>query len=354
MLELKKENIFTMIQLLNCSNLSICSLLGKPFESSFINNYYRANLTVSSITVIMTFISAFMFTVYIKLDTVFLKILHLYSLNSLFLLLNDFIMALTYLIIDPVNYVIAGRSYINIYWMKWHNVYVYTNLRQIFFLFGSILEIFLVYERIRIYDPRWKFIKNMSNTMLYGIILLISFTINLPVNMSREVGINKYYLLDTDSLQEGYIAAERDFEHQEILKGFIFACSIIRSIVTLFLEIGFTAILIYTLNVFWKQKIVSQTINREKTIVFKAKERSNLKICFTHCIISIMYHSLNFGTFLAKEFDSTPGRKYFQMIGIAGAFGVHLKYTLSFIIFYVFNKKFKTAFIKMFTQRSRN
>ena len=340
-----------MYQLLNCSNDSRCSL-GPLFESSFVNNYYIAMLSISSITVIMTSVSSFIFTFIIKPDTPFLKLLHLYSLNSLFVLLNDFIMALIYLISNPLVYLYNGRErYTDNYGLEFWGTLVYINLRQIFFFFGSILEIYIVYERLGIYDSKWKFFKNISNKMLWSIIFTMAFFINLPFNIGRDASTKEFFLTDTNSTKSVYFSGSRQFEYSEILDGVVFVCSIIRDIVTLALEILLTIILIYKVHVFWHKKNLSQKNNAQRNILFKARARSNLKICFTLCLLSTMYHSLSFSTFMAKEFDKTPGQSYYILIGITGSFAVHFKYAMSFIIFYMFNNKFRSALFSCLLSR---
>ena len=97
----------------------------------------------------------------------FLKLLKYFTINSLFVNLLDSTLPIFFFSVNEFVYILkysndekTQQVYISYYWV-YYRVF-YTSIWSFFYTFGTSLDIFIVYERIQLYLPKLKFLKDKS------------------------------------------------------------------------------------------------------------------------------------------------------------------------------------------------
>ena len=153
-----------MLQTLNCTNscsieqtLCNCTFSGKPIPiHPMIISYFALVLVLSAICLVMSSISSVIFTFYIKEKILYLQFLRLYSITILCMSLNDFIVAILKFSVNDLVYDIDRKIYNTNYLFHLYFMYFSRNYWRIFALFVMILEIYIIYEKICMFKPKWK------------------------------------------------------------------------------------------------------------------------------------------------------------------------------------------------------
>jgi len=77
--------------------------------------------------------------------------------------------------------------------------YVFNYLTSLFYTFGGIMDIYIAYTRVQAFKPEYTFLKTVSIRRCSLLIVIFSFLIPLPINISREVLTYEFKLNATNT-----------------------------------------------------------------------------------------------------------------------------------------------------------
>lgn len=150
----------------------------------------------------------------------FFLFLYYYTINSLMINLNDLINYSIYLLTNAQSEIyrkIENNSlYLKTQVFIIYFSYFYQNIWAIIYTFGTFMDTFIVYERIQLYNPKWKFLSKTSAGKISLFVFLFSLVLNVPVNLSRNVIQNEFFTSTNKSVL-AYSYALREFEQNNNL-----------------------------------------------------------------------------------------------------------------------------------------
>ena len=324
-------------------------------------------LVISFIGFVLNMLSLFIFVFSNNMNTKFLNYFKWYLVNSILVTLNLFITMLLHFLLNenPFDKIFLFNKLINIkptviytftsefYILSY--IFVFLPVWSITYTFGSLLDIIIAYERILLYLPRFKFMRNVKIHIYLIVIFLISFLVNLPPNVSRyffKFTLNFSRPINTTF--DVYYFARRDFgKYNDYFTGFLYASTFFRDICTLVIELIICVCLLITVLNFYnrKRKLKKKRLEKpskesEQDIsdsTIRKTEINNSKIIFLICIISSFNH---IGTFLILISLYFYDQIYNPLITTFGLVFL-LKHSANFFLFMKLNKKFKNNFMTL-------
>ena len=286
----------------------------------------------------------------------YLKCLY-YLANGCIAIFNQLIL---YILFVSVNKTIFGNihkaysdyqlNFMSSYEFLWYYNYLFMPIWTICYTNSSLLDIVIAYERILMYLPNVKFMRNKKIYLTLLIILVLSCLINLPVNLSRgseSTTLNFNISLDKtlSKLTTKVYFGERRALTNTILNVFVFISAFIRDIITIFIELSITVFLLYTIVKFYnrRRRVLNPDQNSDP-IIFRKTDMNNSKFTFYICLVSSFNHIITFSSLIVYVlFNSNV---YLVIITISGVI-FWLKHSLNFFILFKLNKKFKRNCISL-------
>jgi hypothetical protein len=179
--------------LINCtgeeSNVKNCSIVDSNLTIEIIFYFI---LFISIIGTALNSVTVFIFIFSNDMNTKFLRYLKWYIINSLIVTTN-YLVLFTFFALD------SGSPFGNEH--KFFNYHMFTTYQFIFviryffipiwamsYTNGNLLDIAIAYERILIYLPKMKFMRKIKIYINLIVIFAISFVLNLPSLLTRNIG----------------------------------------------------------------------------------------------------------------------------------------------------------------------
>ena len=220
--------------LLNCTNKSFCEI-NKTEQPIFDNVIYILLISIPGLGVMFNSISAFILTFSQNSNSKYLKFLKYYSYNSLAISFIDCLFFPSHLYSVRSVYRFNQKSHF-VYESSVINYIVYINTWVFLYTFSGILDIFIVYERIQIYLPYLKFLRNKTAGIISLGVLLYSFAINIPVGMARTTYHNRISIESEEPI-DIYSYGLRIFKYNDIFLLSVFISNFIRDIISFLIEV---------------------------------------------------------------------------------------------------------------------
>ena len=216
-------------------------------------------------------------------------------------------------------------------------VYLYSILCSIHYTFVSILELFIIWERILMFVPSYNFLRKKSLVYITISILVYSICLNMPLNVSRRV-FNRIVEVDNKSSITIYWSFDNnDFNTEKILFLFIYICSGIRLMVPLIFEI--------ILNIFLIIRIKMSLNNPHSQRGYKKAARNNSIFSMIVSFISSIFNSFLLACLI---FQMNGNRNALILANFGLVFFLELKRYLYFFLLIILNKKFKNNLFIIF------
>lgn len=345
----------------NCTeshNSTDCQVIRQTLlpELSFSFTFIVITLTGS----LLNALSLFIFIFSNNMDTKFLRLLKCYIVNSLVVTVNHFVLftLLAFITSSPLtnrNIYYNGKMMSNSLQFTQYYSYIFLPVWTISYSYGSLLDITIVYERILMYLPKLKFMRNVQIYVYLLVFLLLSCVINLPANFSRDIyslamNLTNSPLNDTIVV---YTIKKRIFHYNDLFTVCLYASTFMRDILTLVIEIAVTVILLITMYRFYnkKRETVARTsteaissINEQSSdaIIFRRTDMRNSQITLYICFISFVSHVGSFLALIVLYFNHSD--LYTYIVGFFGFFFL-IRHSVNFVLFLKLNKKFKRNFV---------
>ena len=213
---------------------------------------------------------------------------------------------------------------------------------------GNLLDIAIAYERILIYLPKMKFMRNIKIYINLIAILAISFVLKLPSLLTRNIGTSTLNFSSDISFKVAYLSA---VSYGKAFNVFLYISIFLRDILTVIIEIIASVVLIITIVRFYKKKerisatredYMAENVVDSEIIIFKKAALNNSKITLYMCIFSFFNQIIVFITLFSAIIFSEIVT--FSLIYIFALLFL-LRQSLNFFIFLKLNRKFKRNFI---------
>lgn len=339
---------------LNCSVTDECSIVeANSFNFNFI--YFGLIALFSFAGLVLNLISVFILTIAIDTKNNFFQLLNHFTLNSLAINILELTSSIIYISIPQYVYEIPNLEnhnldlYCDNYEAVFYMIYIYFSMRQVLFLFAGVFDIIIVYERVQLYNPKWKtFLAAKPAIQLSFYVMLFCLFINFSGFFARRIDTKTIFIIDNNRTVLVHAYRNSEYSYKKIYNWFLFASNFIKDIFTLIFEIFINILLILALKVYRKQKTRLQRTVLKKRSIFTKEDLGMVKTALLLSFFSAILHLFNFGTFLAKQFDTTPNQIYYILIGILGSLLILIRHSINFFIFLNFNKRFQTEFYKIF------
>lgn len=173
----------SLFQTINCTNSS-CSTISETYINST-SILVGILLIISFIGIVFNSISVYIFFISKSMKTRFFQYLKIFSIHSLLTNLNDFLFYILFIALNQTIYMSGDALlYTSETFIRYHT-YFYLLAWSYIYTFGGIISIFIVYERLQMYNPGLKFMSKLSPLVISIIVIMVSILINLPVNISR-------------------------------------------------------------------------------------------------------------------------------------------------------------------------
>ena len=301
-------------------------------------------LPISLIGVVFNWISYKVFSDTAVFTKRIYSYLTVYSINSAFLGLLD---SVFYLMSLKVNGVILNYSF---YECSFYVSYAYLPLHLTLFFFGSILDCFLVFDRIRFMTNSFRFVDSLPiSAIMYGA-FAYCFIVDLPVFFYSEPA-RAEFLLNSTSLIGVYWTSKTPFYSSSLGFIFNFIQYFLDDFCMLCLEVSLNIASCYLLRK--KIKELNETMFlREQVQDISASELSLIQelksiqrtetrltiITIVLCSFSSLEHIFVLSAnVVAKIFDNQTLN---NLLNLSFVF-VTLKSVSNFFVFYFVNEKFK-------------
>lgn len=305
-------------------------------------------------------LSLFIFIFSNNMDTKFLRLLKCYIVNSLVVTVNHFVLftLLAFITSSPLtnrniyyNRTIMSNS---LQFTQYYS-YIFLPVWTLSYTYGSLLDITIVYERILMYSPKIKFMRNVQIYFYLLVFLLLSCVINLPANLSRDIYSLAMNLTNTpinDTIVV-YTIKKRIFYYNDLFTVCLYTSTFMRDILTLVIEIAVTIKLLITIYRFYdkkREKVAMTSAEAIKSIselnsdpiIFRRTDMRNSQITLYICFISFVSHVGSFSALIVLYFNHSDLHTY--TIGFFGFFFL-VRHSVNFFLFLKLNKKFKRNFI---------
>lgn len=283
------------------------------------------------------------------------------SMNTKFLIYYRFSLAISFFV--TLNYLlfflaaafVVGRDpdqrfeknyFIRSYDFMAYCVYAFIPITSSAYTFGSLLDIVIIYERILLYVPTIKFLRNIKVYFHLIVILVITLIVNLVPNLSRTVSTDCLSFNHTLNISV-YLPGKRYFYYNSIFNASLYTSRFLRDILVLAVELLATIILVISIVRFSNAKSRAQSTNEESTssnkILYLRNINMNIsKITLCVCGLSTITHISIFVLLIALA-DSIVIDLILFIIGYL----LLIRHCLNFFILYKLNKKFKRNFITL-------
>ena len=330
---------------LNCVNATNYEIIEQK-NFVFDRTYYFLISGFSMFGIIFNSISVFIFTFSKNSSTKFLKFLKYYSFSSLAISWNDFLYSIIYLSsnltvysfdikINTIDKKIQGHEKETVSRI----LVIYMNIWAFLYTFSGILDIFIVYERIQIYLPDLKFLRNKTAGIISLGVLLYSFAINIPVGIARTTYHNRISIESEDPI-DIYSFGLRKFKYNDIFLLSVFLSNFIRDIISFLIEIILNIILIVTMTRYYKRRLTINVQN-PNSFAFRCTDMNNSKIALFMNFISALFHMATFSLIILLRYLSFDVYASITLIvGLIFTF----RHSLNLFLFLKLNKKFRRNF----------
>lgn len=290
-------------------------------------------------------LNIYSFSLFLKISiksTRLYKYLRIYCLNSALLCL---ISGFAFLAYSPRFF-----PYYTMTAIKYYRCHVFNFVGTTFYFFGNLLDIFINWDRITIFNQRAKFINQIPFLKLCLSAFLFCFVVNFPA------GLLYYARTDAEFEQEAKLnlnnfsyCGQTSFLNSTVGSIITVLVIFIRDFMTLVIEImaGCTSLYYYRKN--YQNSSLTSTISidlEQGKIQKKSKKRDqNGKRLFLMTIsmsaISVISH---FIIIIAYICAIVPALKnnifYFYSICFSGL-SINFKHSSNYLIFYLFNRNFR-------------
>ena len=310
---------------------------------------YYILLSVPLIGSLLNLLSLFIFIFSNNMNTKFLRYLKYYLINSLCITVNYLLVILAAIIVlgsqtknghklDLDHHLISNYNFV------FYSRYIFLPVWTISYTFGSLLDIMISYERILMYLPKMKFLRNMNIYVYLLIMFIISCLINLPANLSREIKAMTLNLNGTLNITV-YKTGPRNFFYKDIFTGALYASTFLRDILTLIVELVISVFLVITIVKFYnkKKRVLNEDDVNSDPIIFRKTDMNNSKITLFICFFSSFNHIGVFLLLISLFFLESAYNTLYSIFGISFL----LRHCLNFFILIKLNKKFKRNLIRL-------
>ena len=307
---------------------------------------------IASIGTLLNLLSLFIFIFSNNMNTKFLTYLKWYLLNSVIVTINQIVLGTFFALGDMPWYRNENYFMINNYEFVFVFSYVSIPLWNISYTGGTLLDICIAYERILMYLPKVKFMRNVKIYMILIVIVSVSLIFNVPSILLREIGFSVLSFNVTHGPNSTVVFKTYYFLYNRT--DFMIICYyvsiVFRDIVTVIIEMVVTVILVITIIKFYnrKRRVVSiKDVNmaedtNSEPIIFRETDLNNSKITLFICIFSFLNHIIVFMSRISTlyfELNVTVTLIFISMLLFL------IKQSCNFFIFLKLNKKFKRNFI---------
>ena len=135
-------------------------------------------MLVSLIGIVLNVISVSILSLR-KFKDKFNKYLLIFSINSALLNFNDFLMFFSSLLFNSynLNYSYSKGVYMIFYYVLW----------SVLYSIGGFLDIFIIYERIQLINPKLSLLLKEKASRISIAVFFFCLIINIPINLSRRI-----------------------------------------------------------------------------------------------------------------------------------------------------------------------
>ena len=154
------------------------------------NILYYLIVIISLIGLLLNSLSLFIFIFSNNMNTKFLLYLKFFLINSFTVTINylvAFAMYVSAISNNKNQKLISHFLSVNNYEYIFYYSYVFLPLWTISYTCGNILDIMIVYERILMYLPQVKFMRNLKPRLTFIVTVVLACLINLPACFSRDI-----------------------------------------------------------------------------------------------------------------------------------------------------------------------
>lgn len=214
----------------------------------------------------------------------FFSLLKMYSLNSLIIVLNILYYSLSALV--TTHGLLEWTSNFQI---KFTLNYITGTVWKITYTFASIINIFIMYERIQLLRLDWTFLRTTAWWSLALVGALFSLLVNIPTSVSTQVGAKTCHSNMSNSSIILYSALIKNDALLDnlIFKASMFMSVVLRDIGLLLIEVVLNILLIISIRRYHNSRRVICAVNASNQLAYLNKtERKNTIICFIVSIIS--------------------------------------------------------------------
>ena len=286
---------------LNCTKTTETTFECETGWWKFIDFVYIFPLTrmiISIIGIVLNSIASFIFIFSKNMNTKFLNLLKHYTINSLMINLNSLILSILFFTQQNIYISNNGRFYQSYHWV-FYFTYFYTSIFIVLYTFDGILDIFMVYERILLMKPKFKFLKHISAHVISFSVFLFCCIINIPINIGKGVQKNT---IEVNNVSLGMFKIYlKKFNYQTLFSISVLSTNAIRDILPLIIGIVLNVYLVIVTIRFHKNRT---SITTDKAIIFKKTNINNTKLAFILGMISAYFHINNFCFYFGNSIRS--------------------------------------------------
>lgn len=268
----------------------------------------------------------------------FFQISRLVIFNSIIVNLNDAIVFIYLYVIKESVILVQSKFYyenfkyvfylVNIFYPVWSTVYS----------FGSLLDSYLVYERIQLLRIDLRFLKNTPVWIITPCLLLGAFALNISVYLAREVNFNTFELTNKTLYfaDKTYIAQNPVFIYYTYFNNFF------RDAITILIDVILNILLIQSMKRFNARHLFLS--NQSSSSHLKKSERKNIIIAGSICSMAVFIHFVSFISFILF----TVGQEeLWRATSLLNGILHSIKNSLNFFIYLLLNKKFRNKFFEL-------
>lgn len=342
-----------MIQYLNCTSNNECTHDGPPVSFEFSFWFYLIICCLSLCGITLNSISVFIFSYSSDMKNKFFQLLKVFSISCLVVSFNELFISGFYISLyrTKIRYNLNGRmldtSSIGVFIFT----YIYIGIRQIFSLYGGVLDLVIINERIQLYNPKWKFLAKKTAFQLAFYVLIFCVAINIPSIISKDIYSFNLELVEFNKTITMFDYEPRKFNNQIVFDWILATFIFIRDIIALALDITFTILLISALVNYKKQKMAVVRSTGTNKVIYKKEDIDAVRTALFLVFLSAFAHIINFSIHIIYRLDTTPNKFIYVLVGMTGNFLITTRYSFNFFIFLKLNKIFKNNFLRNFCCR---
>ena len=322
---------------INCTDNYTCEITGSGAHTQI---YQYCIISFSLLGLITNTLSLFIFTFSNNMNTRFLRYLKWYVVNSLVVTFNCFLLGVVPLSLKGINY---NNNFNSNYSIMFFYVFICIPTFLVSYTFGSLLDIIIAYERILMYLPKVKFMRNIKIHLFLFVFFVLSCLINTPTIFSFDVASLS---LNFDRTVKVYYFNRRSFNYNDLYTVCLYVSTFLRDILTFVIELVITTFLVITIVKFYNKKrmVLNTEDANSDPIVFHKTDMNNSKLTLFICFFSSINHILIFVSLTIFYYCS---RTVF-IVFLCFCLLINLiKHSLNFLILLKLNKKFKRNFVSL-------